>query len=134
VTGIVAPPAGPEARATHIHGLGLGLNKNARNKEGAVRFLQWLASEDAALAYATAGGSPALTPEVVAKVAETRPDLVMLGDFAGKYGYVMTGATSADALSIYETQAKEFTGYWAGQQSLDEALAHTATSMGEMLK
>ena len=134
VTAIVAPPAGPEMRATHIHGLGLGLNKNAKNKEGAVRFLQWLSTEDAAVAYATAGGSPALTPEVVAKVAEKRPDLVMLGDFAGKYGFVMTGATSANALSVYELQAKEFTGYWAGQQSLDDALTHVSDGMAELLK
>lgn len=134
VTAIVAPPAGPEARATHIHGLGLGLNKNAKNKEGAVRFLQWLAGEEAALAYAAAGGSPALAPEVVAKVADARPDLVMLGDFAGQYGYVMTGGTSANALSVYELQAKEFTGYWADQQSLDDALAHTAAGMAELLK
>ncbi|MFT3972489.1 MAG: extracellular solute-binding protein [Amaricoccus sp.] len=134
VTGIVAPPAGPAARATHIHGLGLGLNAKAKNKEGALHFLKWLATEDAAVAYATAGGSPALTPEVVAKVAEKRPDLVLLGDFAGKYGYVMTGATSANALSVYELQAKEFTGYWAGQQSLDDALAHTAAGMSDLLK
>lgn len=134
VTGIVAPPAGPEARATHIHGLGLGLNKNAKNREGAVRFLQWLAGEEAALAYAAAGGSPALAPEVVATVAEARPDLVMLGDFAGQYGYVMTGGTSANALSVYELQAREFTGYWAGQQSLDDTLARTAAGMTDLLK
>ncbi|OLP57612.1 ABC transporter substrate-binding protein [Rhizobium rhizosphaerae] len=134
VTGMVAPPAGPDGRADHIHGLGLGLNKAAKNKEGATRFLKWLATENAALAYAKAGGSPALAPEVVAKVAAERPDLVKLGDFAGKYGYVMTGATSAKALSVYELQAKEFTGYWSGQQSLDEALKKTETGMAELLK
>ncbi|MGV1756576.1 ABC transporter substrate-binding protein [Rhizobium sp. A22-96] len=134
VTGVVAPPAGPDGRADHIHGLGLGLNKNAKNKEGAVKFLKWLSSEDAALAYARAGGSPALTPDVVAKVAKERPDLVKLGEFASKYGYVMTGATSAKALSVYELQAKEFTGYWSGQQSLDDALAHTKAGMQDLLK
>lgn len=80
VTGIVAPPAGPDGRADHIHGLGLGLNKNAKNKEGAVKFLKWLATEDAALLYARSGGSPALSTDVVAKVAKERPDLVKLGD------------------------------------------------------
>jgi Putative N-acetylmannosamine-6-phosphate epimerase/Bacterial extracellular solute-binding protein/ROK family len=50
--GIAAPPSGPAGRADHIHGLGLGLNKNAKNKPGAVKFLAWLASEDAALLYA----------------------------------------------------------------------------------
>ncbi len=134
VVGIVAPPAGPEARADHIHGLGLGLNKNAKNKEGAVQFLQWLATEDAALTYARAGGSPALAPDVVAKVAEERPDLVQLGEFASAYGYVMNGATSANALSIYELQAKEFTAYWSGQQDLDTTLANTKAGMEELLK
>lgn len=134
VTGIVAPPAGPNGRADHIHGLGLGLNKNAKNKEGATKFLKWLASEEAALAYARAGGSPALSPEVVAKIAAERPDLVKLGEFAGKYGYVMTGATSANALPVYELQAKEFTGYWSGQQSVDEALSKTKAGMQELFK
>jgi multiple sugar transport system substrate-binding protein len=133
-TAVVAPPAGPEGRADHIHGLGLGLNKNSKHKEGAIRFLQWLASEDAALAYAKAGGSPALSPDVVAKIAADRPDLVKLGEFAGSYGYVMNGATSANALSIYEAQAKEFTGYWSGQKTLDEALSAASASMTEMLK
>jgi multiple sugar transport system substrate-binding protein len=134
VTGIVAPPSGPNGRADHIHGLGLGLNKNAKNKDGAVKFLKWLASEDAALLYARSGGSPALAPDVVAKVAKQRPDLVKLGEFASKYGYVMNGATSANALSVYELQAKEFTGYWSGQQSLGDALAHTEAGMQNLFK
>ncbi|ATN37300.1 ABC transporter substrate-binding protein (plasmid) [Rhizobium sp. ACO-34A] len=133
-TAVIAPPAGPEGRKDHIHGLGLGLNKSSKHKEGAVRFLKWLASEDAALAYAKAGGSPALAPDVVAKIAADRPDLVKLGEFAGAYGYVMNGATSANALSVYEAQAKEFTAYWAGQKSLDEALSAAAQSMTELLK
>lgn len=134
VTGIVAPPAGPNGRADHIHGLGLGINKNGKNKVGAAKFLRWLATEDAALLYARNGGSPALTPDVVAKVAKERPDLVKLGEFAGKYGYVMTGATSANALSVYELQAKEFTGYWAGRQDLDTALSKTKAGMQDLLK
>jgi multiple sugar transport system substrate-binding protein len=111
VTETVAPPTGPEGRFTHIHGLGLGLNAKAPNPEGAKAFLAWLSTEEAALAYAKAGGSPALAPEVVAKIASERPDLVQLGEFAGKYGLVMRGGTSAGAFAVYELQAKEFTGY-----------------------
>lgn len=133
-TAVVAPPSGPEGRKDHIHGLGLGLNKSSKHKEGAVRFLKWLSSENAALAYAKAGGSPALAPDVVAKIAADRPDLVKLGEFAGAYGYVMNGATSAGALSVYEAQAKEFTAYWAGQKSLDEALAAATRTMTDLLK
>lgn len=134
VTDTVAPPSGPAGRFTHIHGLGFGLNKNAEHKDGAVKFLKWLSSKEAALVYARNNGAPALTPEVVAEVAKERPDLVKLGEFAGKYGYVMTGGTSAKALSVYELQAKEFTGYWSGQQSLDDALANTEKGMAELLK
>lgn len=133
-TAVVAPPAGPDGRKVHIHGLGLGLNKNSKNKEGATKFLKWLATENAALAYAKAGGSPGLTPAIVDKIAADRPDLVQLGQFAGSYGYVMRGATSANALSVYEVQAKEFTAYWAGQKDLDSALAATTQGMTDLLK
>lgn len=134
VTETTAPPSGPEGRFTHIHGLGLGLNAKAANPEGARAFLQWLSTEEAALAYARASGAPALAPDVVAKIAEERPDLVKLGEYAGAYGFVMNGATSANALSVYELQAKEFTGYWAGQQDLDAALANTQKGMEALLK
>ena len=46
----------------------------------------------------------------------------------------MNGATSANALSVYELQAKEFTGYWSGQEDLDTALENTAAGMEELLK
>ena len=97
-------------------------------------FIAWLSSKEAALVYARNSGAPALTPEVVKEVAAERPDLVKLGEFAGKYGYVMNGGTSAKALSVYELQAKEFTGYWSGQQSLDDALKNTEKGMSELLK
>lgn len=133
-TGTMAPPAGPDGRFTHIHGLGLGVNKAAENKEGAMAFLKWLSTEEAALAYAKAGGAPGLAPDAVAKIAAERADLVQVGEFASKYGFVMNGGTSEKALSVYEAQAKEFTGYWAGTQDLDTAMKNTAAAMGELLK
>lgn len=134
VTATTAPPSGPDGRYTHIHGLGLGLNANAANPEGAKAFLTWLSSEEAALVYATNAGAPGLTADVAAKVADERPDLVQLGAYAVDYGFVMRGATSANALSVYELQAREFTGYWAGNQDLDTALVNTAAGMADLLK
>ena len=133
-TASVAPPEGPEGRFTHIHGLGLGLNKAAKNPDGARAFLKWLSTEDTAVAYAKAGGAPGLTGTAVEAVADTRPDLVPLGEYASSYGFVMNGATSAGALSVYELQAKEFTGYWGETQTLDEALANATAGMAELLK
>lgn len=128
------PPAGPEGRFTHIHGLGLGLNKAAANRAGAEAFLTWLSTGEAALAYARAGGAPGLTPETAAQLAAERPDLVQVGEYASTYGFVMRGATSENALSVYELQAQEFTGYWAGTQDLDTALANATAGMTDLLK
>ncbi|MBV9243337.1 MAG: sugar ABC transporter substrate-binding protein [Methylobacteriaceae bacterium] len=132
--GTVAPPAGSEGRFTHIHGLGFGLNKASKNKDGATKFLNWIATPDAMVEYAEAGGAPALSDAVVQKVAAERPDLVKLGAYAGKYGFVMNGGTSAKTLQVYELQAKEFTGYWAGTQSLDQAIANVVKGMAGLLK
>jgi multiple sugar transport system substrate-binding protein len=46
----------------------------------------------------------------------------------------MNGGTSANALGIYEAQAKEFTGYWAGTQDLDTTMKNITASMTELLK
>ncbi len=132
--GTAPPPAGPAGRFTHIHGLGLGLNKSSKNQAGAMKFLNWLASPDAMVIYAKAGGSPALAEGPLKQVAADRPDLVKLGDYAAKYGFVMNGGTSAKALSVYELQAEQFTGYWSGQKSLDDALAATSKGMADLLK
>jgi multiple sugar transport system substrate-binding protein len=132
--GTVAPPAGSAGRVTHIHGLGLGINKASANKEGAKKFMDWFASPAAMEIYAKAGGSPALNEGLVAKISADRPDLVKVGQFASNYGFVMNGGTSAKALQIYELQAKEFTAYWSGAKSLDDALAATSAGMTELLK
>ena len=130
----VAPPSGPEGRFTHIHGLGLGLNAAAENKDGAKAFLTWLSTEQAAINYAIAGGAPGLAAETANQLADQRPDLVQVGEYASNYGFVMNGATSENALSVYEAQAKEFTGYWAGTQSLDDAMSNISATMTELLK
>lgn len=128
-----APPAGPAGRFTHIHSLGLGINKASTHKDAAIRFLTWLAGPEAMTDYAQAGGSPALSDAISGKIP-SRPDLAKLGRFAGQYGFVMNGGTSANALSVYEAQAKAFTGYWGGVQTLDAALQQATTDMDKLLK
>ena len=131
--GTVAPPAGPAGRFTHIHSLGLGINKASTHKDAALRFLTWLAGPEAMTDYAKAGGSPALSDAITAKI-DGRPDLAKLGAFAGRYGFVMNGGTSANALAVYEAQAKAFTGYWGGVDNLDGALQQASTAMTTLLK
>lgn len=134
VTSTIAPPTGPEGRFTHVHGLGIGVNASGKNPEGAEAFVRWLSTAEAAQTYALNGGAPGLTSDAVAEIAEQRPDLVPLGEYASNYGFVMNGGTSAKALSVYELQAKEFTGFLSGGKSLDEALSATSDGMAELLK
>jgi multiple sugar transport system substrate-binding protein len=102
--GIVAPPSGPAGRADHIHGLGLGLNKNAKNKPGAVKFLQWLASEEAVLLYARSGGSPALSPSIVEKLATARPDLIKLRNLRQSFACLRTSGEGVHRLLVGPTE------------------------------
>ena len=74
------------------------------------------------------------TGYVLAAIAAERPDLVKLGQYAGAYGFVMHGGTAAKALQVYELQAKEFTAYWSGDKSLDDALAAAKAGMANLLK
>jgi multiple sugar transport system substrate-binding protein len=131
--GVVPPPAGPDGHFTHIHSLGFGLNKASTHKQQAMQFLDWLATPEAMVLYAKAGGSPALQPEIAKQVAQARPDLLRLGAFAAQYGFVMPGGTTAHALQIYDLQAREFTGFWGGTESLDTALSKTAAGMKSLL-
>ena len=127
-------PAGPEGRRTHFHSLGLGINTASENKDDARSFLRWLAtSREANTLYAQLGGAPPVTDDIMATVAEARPDMPLMGEHAAKYGFVMNGGAGEHALRIYEIMAEHFTGYWAGEISADEALAQVETDMAEIL-
>jgi len=65
-------------------------------------------------------------------VADERPDMLLMGEHAAKYGFVMNGGAGEHALRIYEIQAENFTGYWAGDMSEDEALANVESEMTEL--
>lgn len=126
-------PEGPEGRKTHFHSLGLGINTASENKEDAKKFLRWLAtSKEANTLYAELGGAPPVTDEIMAAVAEDRPDMVLMGEHAAEYGFVMNGGAGEHALRIYEIMAENFTGYWAGEMSIDDALSEVGAGMTEI--
>jgi len=128
-------PAGPEGIKTHFHSLGLGVNAASENKEDARKFLRWLGtSVEANTLYIRQGGSPPVVDAIMSEVAEERPDLPLMGEHAGSYGFVMNGATSEHALRLYEIMAENFTGYWAGEYSEDEAIANLEEEMTKAFK
>lgn len=56
-------PDGVEAGTTLSQVTSLGVNPNSANKEAAIEFLNWCATEDAALALAATGNFPAITSD-----------------------------------------------------------------------
>ncbi len=124
-------PAGTEGPKTHFHSLGLGINKNSDKQDEAKRFLAWLATADPMKLYAQEGGSPPLAEGLMAEVAGDRPELLLMGEHAAKYGFVFNGATSADALAIYTNQAENFTGYWTDAFDLETAMKNVVDYMNE---
>src|SRR5690606_7940763 len=107
----------------------LGLNKNSDKQDEAKAFLTWLAGADAMKLYAKEGGSPPLAEGPMAEIAGDRPEMLLMGEHAAKYGFVMDGATSAKALGIYTNQAENFTGYWTDEIDLDTAIANVTADM-----
>ncbi len=126
---ITHEPAGPEGPKTHFHSLGLGLSKNSDKQDEAKKFLAYLASEPAITMYAREGGQPPLNEELIKQVSAGRPDILAQGEQAAKYGMVMNGGTSAQALDIYTVMAENFTGYWNDALDIDTAIGNVETAM-----
>lgn len=130
---VTRQPAGPEGPKTHFHSLGLGVNAASDNKEDARKFLRWLATnKEANTIYAQLGGAPPVTDEIMAKVADERPDMPLMGQHAADFGFVMNGGASEHALRIYEIMAENFTAYWAGDATAEEALAEVEATMTDI--
>lgn len=128
---ITHPAAGSEGVKTHFHALGLGVNKASEKQDEAKKFLAYLASEPVITQYGREGGKPPLSPALTDAYADGRTDVLKMGEYAGKYGVVMTGATSSKALAVYNVMAENFTGYWNGTIDQDAAIANVVAAMEE---
>lgn len=131
--GLAPLPAGSAGHKSHVHSLGIGLNKASKNKAEAGKVLAWLATKDAMTVYAQAGGTPPV-PEILKAMAASRSEFPLVGDFVDRYGFVVTGGTAAYAVPVYEVLAEKFSAFWAGQIDLDTALKQAAEGMAERIK
>ena len=85
----IAPmPAGPDGHKTHIHSLGIGLNKASTHKEAAGKFLASSPRRTPCEVYGKAGGTPPV-PAVLDALKASRPEFPLVGDYAAKYGFVI---------------------------------------------
>ena len=130
--GLAPPPAGAEGNATHVHSLGIGMNVASEHKEAACDFLSYLGTEEAMEIYAGVGGIPPVSSVLVGR-AEERPEFENTADYLQEHGFVIEGGTADYAVNVYEVLAEEFSGVWAGQQSIDEALASAQQRVEEIV-
>lgn len=128
---ITHPAAGPAGIKTHFHALGLGVNKASDKQDEAKKFLAYLASEPVITQYGREGGKPPLTEALTESIADGRPDILRMGEYAASYGVVMNGAASPHALAVYNSMALNFTGYWSGTMDVDTAIANVVADMQE---
>ncbi len=128
--GIAPLPAGTEGQRTHTHSLGIGMNAASTKKEAAGAFVDYLFTQEAMEVYAEAGGTPPVAA-VLEGQTETRPEFAQVAEYLDRYAYVVNGGTAAYAVPVYEILAEAFSGVWAGQQSVDEALSEAAERMTE---
>ena len=126
--GIAAMPAGPDGHKTHLHSLGIGMNKAAPNAADAGKFLTYLASEPAMRIYGEAGGTPPV-PAVLTALADKRPEFKLVARTAADDGFVVKGGASAQAVPTYNLMAQHFSAFWAGQEDVDTALKAVSDGM-----
>lgn len=117
----IAPIPGAK-HATHIHVLGVGLNKYSAKQEAALKWLRYLATKDAIKMYAENGGIPPVK-DVLEGMKEKRPEFPYIAEHSEKYGFVED--TSANVFPVLEIMAKYLSAAWAGQINIDTALQKT---------
>jgi multiple sugar transport system substrate-binding protein len=131
--GLAPLPAGSAGHKTHVHSLGIGLNKASAHQADAGRFLTWLATPAAMTVYGKAGGTPPM-PAVLEALSAERPEFKLVGDYAAKYGFVVKGGTAAYAVPVYTALAEAFSGYWAGQGDAADALGKATQGMTKAMR
>jgi len=131
--GIAPMPAGPAGHKTHLHSLGIGLNKASEHKDQAGQFLAYLATEPAMQIYAKAGGTPPM-PAVLNGLSASHPDFALVGKEAAQDGYVIKGGTATTAMAIYTLLAEKLSAIWGGQVAPNDGLKAAQQGMTTVLK
>ena len=80
--------------------------------------------------YAAEGGIPPVGA-VLDGMGDERPVFPIISEHVGKYGYVES--TSPETVPILEVLSKRLSAAWAGEMSVDEALALSQKEVAELL-
>lgn len=126
----IARIPGPKG-VSYTHSLGVALNKYGTNKEATAKWLNYLATQEAMEAYASAGGLPPVAA-VLTSMGAQRPDFAKTAEFLEKYAY--TPSTGPHVFGILEILAKHLSAVWAGQKDADSAAKESQAEVLELIK
>jgi multiple sugar transport system substrate-binding protein len=130
VAGKIGVAPMPGEKKTHVHSLGVALNKYAKNKDGAIKWMNYLTTADAMNIYAGNGGIPPMT-DVLSALKDKNAVLPLIAEHVDKYGY--SEPILAQTQPILQKLAEVLNGAWAGQEDIDKALAKAQDEVGKLL-
>lgn len=131
VAGKIAVAPIPGDHKTHVHSLGVGLNKYAKNKEGALKWMNYLTTAEAMNIYAQNGGIPPIA-EVLNANADKNAVLPLIAEHVDKYGYSVP--IMAETQQILIVLAEKLSAAWVGQADTESALAEAQEQISNLLK
>lgn len=123
----IAPVPGGK---THVHALAVSLNKYSKNKEAAKKFLSFLATEEAMMQYAEAGGIPAM-PAVLEAKSDLNPVFAQVSESITENGF--SEPVFPQTFQAYSKIAEDLSGAWVGQTDVDEALETANSNLQALL-
>lgn len=124
----LAPVPGHKA---HVHFLATGLNKYSEKKESAIKWLSYLGTEKAQLAYAEAGGIPSVA-DVLREQAEDNPVLGHLAEDVETYGYVEERFDNATQYQGFVALGNALSAGWVGDDTDEAAVQKAQEAMAEL--
>ena len=124
----VAPVPGQKA---HVHFLAAAMNKYSEKKEAAMKWLEYLATEDAQTAYAQAGGIPSVS-EVLLANADQNPMFEYMAEDVDKYGYVEPRFENGTQYQAFVALGDALSGGWINSESAEAALEKGQQALAEL--
>jgi multiple sugar transport system substrate-binding protein len=120
----------PGEHKTHVHSLGVALNKYSKNKDSSLKWMNYLTTEDAMKIYADKGGIPPIA-NVLNSMGVKKPVLPLIAEHLQKYGF--SEPILASTQPILQKLSDDLSGAWVGQESVDSALKKAQADVSLLL-
>lgn len=125
----IAPPPGGK---THVHYLGLGVNKHGDHVEEATKVLEYFASKEGQTVYAQNAGIPAF-PEVLKENEEYNSLFEYVAEWVDEYGYVEPNIQGVSQYQVFIGLAEALSAGWVNAEPAESALDKAQTFLEQQV-